>query len=174
MEYMDLLDRHGNPSGITLQRGRPVPPGLYYTFVQVFITNGKRRLLVQKRSKFKRTYPGVWAVTGGIVSSGEGSREAAHRELLEEVGIDIPPERLRFVKRIRMPHAFLDVWAGHTEMELRDMKLQPTEVDDVRFVSAMEFLNLLVPDMGKRDPVYYGMLLEYLQTEGLVEIRSAD
>jgi len=168
MELMDLLDAEGNPTGRTLRRGRPVPPGLYYNYVQIFVCNEHGQLLVQKRSWKKRTQPGVWAVTCGVVSAGESSRDTAHRELLEEVGLDIPAEAFRSLGRIRMPRAFLDLWAGYTETPVSQMQLQPEEVSAVRYVSARAFIDIAAPDRGRKHPVYYNTLLNYLRDEGLL------
>lgn len=42
-------------------------------------------------------HAGVWALPGGHVDIGETSREAAARELVEETGIAVGPDRLRLV-----------------------------------------------------------------------------
>lgn len=45
----------------------------------------------------KAKYKNYWTIPGGIVDAGETPQEAAIRETLEEVGIEIAPEILEFV-----------------------------------------------------------------------------
>jgi len=54
-------------------------------------------MLMQQRSFNKKVYPGEWAETcAGHVAKGEESEMAAHRELKEEMGLEID---LKFVKK---------------------------------------------------------------------------
>ncbi|SOD60937.1 ADP-ribose pyrophosphatase YjhB, NUDIX family [Streptomyces zhaozhouensis] len=64
-----------------------VPVG--YVLVAVWL--GGRVLLVLVRGR------GCWELPGGGIDPGESPREAAARELWEETGHRVPPERLRFV-----------------------------------------------------------------------------
>ena len=48
-------------------------------------------------------YPDYWEFTGGSGVTGEDSLTSAHRELLEETGIDCPPEELIFLGTLRAP-----------------------------------------------------------------------
>jgi len=45
----------------------------------------------------KANYKSYWAFPGGIIDPDETPKEAAIRETLEEVGIDVPPEQVEFV-----------------------------------------------------------------------------
>lgn len=52
-------------------------------------------LVVHRRAEWKDVYPGWWDVCfGGVLGAGEAWEDAAHRELLEESGIDAQPELL--------------------------------------------------------------------------------
>ncbi|MGI6337661.1 MAG: NUDIX domain-containing protein [Clostridiales bacterium] len=168
MELWDLLDGDGKPTGRLLERGKPVPRGYYYKFVHVLVYSEKYGLLVQKRAMSKKSHPGEWTVTGGAVIAGEDSRTAAHRELLEEIGLDIPPERFRLVAKLRRRYAFLDLWAVRTDAAPEDCTLQAEEVDAIRFVGPREFLKVAAPDNGRRYPLYYRALISYLKSEKLL------
>lgn len=167
-ERWDLLDEQCRLTGKTMLRGQPVPPGYYYRFVHVFVRNSAGQLLVQKRSQTKKSFPGTWAVTGGAVIAGETSREAAGRELAEEMGIRPPLTAFHFVDRIRLAHAFLDIWSTTTELTIDEMVLQPDEVDAARFVSPAEFVRIATPGSGRHAPAYQLALTRYLRREGLL------
>ena len=167
-ERWDLLDEQCRLTGKTMLRGQPVPPGYYYRFVHVFVRNPQGQLLIQKRSQSKKSFPGTWAVTGGAVISGESSREAACRELSEEMGIRIPLTAFHFVDRIRLAHAFLDIWSAETALTIDEMVLQADEVDAARFVSPAEFVRIATPCSGRHAPAYQLAITRYLRREGLL------
>ncbi len=54
----------------------------------------------------KPTYRDYWLVPGGLVEIGESPRDACRREVLEEIGLDLPMGRLLCV----------DFWREGTEM----------------------------------------------------------
>ena len=52
-------------------------------------------LVVHRRAEWKDVYPGWWDLCfGGVLGAGEAWSDAAHRELLEEAGVDAPLELL--------------------------------------------------------------------------------
>ena len=59
--------------------------------VTCFVACGQRLLWVQRELEPKR---GLWAIPGGFLESGETLAEGAARELGEEAGIWLPPQRL--------------------------------------------------------------------------------
>ena len=63
----------------------------YHRVTYIFIFNKRGNLIVQKRTEDKVFCPGYYgASTGGVVESGESYIASAHRELQEELGIDLP------------------------------------------------------------------------------------
>jgi 8-oxo-dGTP diphosphatase len=56
--------------------------------VPVIIQNSKKEILLGKRAK-QIFYPNIWGLPGGMVEHGEPLRDAAIREIKEEMGIDI-------------------------------------------------------------------------------------
>lgn len=60
--------------------------------VTVFVACGKQLLWVQRNQDPQR---GKWAIPGGFLEQGETLAEGAARELHEEAGILLPPQRLQ-------------------------------------------------------------------------------
>jgi len=68
---------------------------LLHRSVIVFVLNSKGQIFVQERSPAKDVYPGLLlASCSGHVLSGESYKEAAIRELREELGIEVGPRAL--------------------------------------------------------------------------------
>ncbi len=71
--------------------------------LSVFLFNSQKQLLVSKRARHKKTFPGVWSNTVcGHPAPGEATLDAAKRRLKEELGLvvyeieEVAPYRYRF------------------------------------------------------------------------------
>ncbi|WP_053959054.1 NUDIX hydrolase [Sulfobacillus thermosulfidooxidans] len=71
--------------------------------VAAVIKNAQGELLAIRRGH--EPEQGRWALPGGHLEWGETLVEAVQREVHEEVGIDVYPERLLYVAEIRLPEA---------------------------------------------------------------------
>lgn len=160
MELWDLYDEQRNPTGQTMIRGDAVPVGSYRLVIHVCIFNSKGQLLIQQRQPFKKGWPNLWDVTvGGAVCAGESSQEGAHRELLEEIGLDISFERSVPAFSSTFSQGFDDIYILHLDPELNALKLQESEVQAVRWADRDEILSML--DEGTFIP-YGKAFIEYL------------
>lgn len=75
--------------------------GLRLLVVVIGAVRDGRVLLIRRE---KSPYEGLWGLPGGKVEPGEGSRAAAERELLEEVGLGGPLEyRGGLLERLELP-----------------------------------------------------------------------
>lgn len=165
MEIWDVLDEHGNHTGRTMVRGEKMNPGEYYLAVHIWIKNSEGQYLIQKRSEEKTLWPGVWAVTGGAVVSGETSLQAAMREVEEELGVRPQGNSMCFLTRIKRKDWFTDLWLLQQDIEIADITMQPGEVDDVRWSTA-DAIN----DMVKRKEfVAYNYLDAFFDGRIMVE-----
>ena len=112
------------------------------------------KYLLIKRSKIKRglpnVYPSYWDIPGGSVEENELPREAALREVMEEVN-----QKLRINKIIHEDSQFDAskdtvftrlVYAGEI-LEERDFILDPEEHTDFKWISSLKDIesNLVVP-----------------------------
>ena len=142
MEFWDLLDKNRKPLGMTHPRGRqyPMPPNTYHTVVTVFTVDASNRILLTLRAPTKGMYPNYWEFTGGSGIAGEDSLTSAHRELLEETGIDCPPEELVLLGTLREPSAFMDCYLCRLDKAGEDVTvtLQAGETVDFQWVALRE------------------------------------
>lgn len=86
-ELLDYVDASDNVLGQTT-RAEALEQGLNRRLVHVFIFNEQGQILLQWRATHKRN-PHVYdAAVGGHVDAGETYEQAAHREMMEEMGIE--------------------------------------------------------------------------------------
>ena len=147
MELWDLLDKNRKPLGMTHPRGRqyPMPPNTYHTVVTVFTVDASNRILLTLRAPTKGMYPNYWEFTGGSGIAGEDSLTSAHRELLEETGIDCPPEELVLLGTLREPSAFMDCYLCRLDKAGEDVTvtLQAGETVDFQWVALREMETMI-------------------------------
>ena len=111
--------------------------------VGVAVFDDQGRVLLQKRSKTKDLQPGLWAISvSGHVTKGQTYEEAAAREIQEELGVTLP---ITFQKK------FLLATDKETELSCifsaksnGPFKPNPTEIDEVKFVSKNELPRLML------------------------------
>lgn len=160
MELWDLYDSGRKLTGRTIVRGDSVPNGCWRLVVHICVFNSAGQLLIQQRQPFKQGWPNLWDVTvGGAVCAGESSQEGAHRELLEEIGLDVDFENTVPAFTSTFTGGFDDIYIVHMEPDLSQLKLQESEVQAVRWAGKEEILAMI--DNGTFIP--YGKdFIEYL------------
>lgn len=102
-------------------------------------------MLLMKRSKQSKVYPGYWCLVGGFLNWGETGEEGAKREAKEEIGVEI--EIKRFVGRfyntshplkknvISLPF-YSKIISGTPH------PAQPEECEDVKWFTPSEIRNM--------------------------------
>ena len=135
MEIWDLLNKDGQKTGQTMVRGGNVPAGLYHQVVHIWVVNSRGEFLVQQRAQHVSWKPGVWAVTGGAAVSGEEPLAAALREAREEIGLEVPPERMRLLTRLKRTNSFCYVYRALCDREADEFVLQREEVARVAWMT---------------------------------------
>ena len=87
--------------------------------------------------------PGEWAATGGAAVSGENSFTAANRELYEELGIKSNEDTLKKLVRIKRKNSLVDIWAIRVSPETEQIRLQQSEVAEVKWVSRSQLEQMI-------------------------------
>lgn len=165
MEIWDILDENGNITGKTAVRGKTaLKAGEYHLVVHIWVVSSYGNLLIQKRSERKKLMPGEWAATGGSAISGESSIYAAARELREELGIGAVKGSLKFAGRLNRRNALLDVWFIKCDADISRLRLQKSEVAEVKWVTPDELKcmieNRKYHNYGKE---YFKLIFDYLE-----------
>ena len=161
MEIVDIYDENCLRTGKTMQRNKRIQSGEYILVVHILLENKQGKFLIQKRSRNKKVFPGLWEITGGSVKSGEESKDAVKRETFEEVGIKLEDNELELIGRLRRNKSFVDVYHASADFTKDDCILQKEEVDDIKLISKDEMLNM-IRGAGHRDEKYKRMIEEYV------------
>ena len=154
MEFFDVVDDLGNPTGVTVDRERAHAEGIPHRTAHVWIVrrkNDKVQILLQKRCENKDSFPGCYDISSaGHIPAGVGYIDSAIRELKEELGVDIRPEALVYcgVKNIVFDSVFHDkefhdkqiskgfmLWL---DLEEDEFTIQQEEIEEVKWMDFQE------------------------------------
>ena len=180
MEYLDIVDEQGNPTGERAERKKAHLEGIPHRTSHVWLVRlrgGKLEVLLQKRCEKKDSFPGCYDISSaGHIPAGVDFIPSALRELKEELGIEATAEELVYCgdRTVRMDRTFRGIpfhdrqfsrvfflWRNKTEES--DFHLQEEEVSSVRW---MEFETLLA---SVRD----GSIPNCIAEEELLMLREA-
>lgn len=117
-----------------LPRGICHQQNLLHRTISVMVYNDKNEILLQKRSATKDNYPGMYALSvGGHVLKDQNYEEAATREAVEELGVEITPELIKTVHLKDPKHnTFTSIYkAKHNG----PFKMNFEEIDELKFLS---------------------------------------
>ena len=116
MELFDLYDDERNFTGETIERGKPLPENRYHLVIHICIFGSDGKMLIQQRQPFKKGFPDKWDISvGGSAVAGENSRQAASRELYEELGISHDFSHDRPMLTVHFERGFDDVYVIHKD-----------------------------------------------------------
>lgn len=147
MEKHELVDRNGNKTGkilthIEARNPDNVPEGYYISVVGVVIINSNNEILLQKRSRLKIANPSKWGICGGKVDLGETPLEAGVRETLEEIGITLNRDDLKFLSMDTNEKAHFTVYYVRGDIDIDECKLQEEELEEVKYFKIEELEDL--------------------------------
>ena len=156
MEYFDVVDEAGQPTGKTVSRENAHTYGILHRTAHVWIVrqaDARLQVLLQKRSMEKDSFPGLYDTSSaGHIPAGDESVPSALRELSEELGITALPEQLHYAGTFRIQYEkefhgrmFRDnevtrVYVYQEPVDAETLTLQKSEVDEVRWFDLDEVL----------------------------------
>ena len=149
MEYLDVCDENGQPTGAVVERAAAHRDGILHRTAMVWVIRtrgGKTEVLLQKRSRTRESFPGLYDVSSaGHIPAGAEPLASALRELREELGIDAKPEELACIGRIRCRYEasfggkpfrdnlFRLAYVYREPVDIDALTLQASEVESVRW-----------------------------------------
>ena len=164
-EIWDLYDENRELLGKDHVRGEQLPIDGYHLVVHVWIRNAKGEYLIAQRSVNRPTFPMVWECVDGSVVKGEDSLQGALREVKEEVGVDLLPEKgqviLSDIKKIefgKVVNKIVDVWLFEYDGEVDLSNATTDEVAQVAWMNREQIKELFEHNM-------FVETLEYFFTE---------
>jgi 8-oxo-dGTP diphosphatase len=146
VEFFDLYDEKRRPLNRLHERGQPLGEGEYLLAVGVWVFDSRNHILLTRRSPEKKYAPNTWENTGGHAMAGEESAVAAARELWEETGIKADPKELIWIGSSRAWPYFGDDYALRRDVALEEIRLQPGETCDARWVSEEQLDEMIASD----------------------------
>lgn len=154
MEYFDIVDEMGNPTGETIERKEAHRKNIPHRTAHVWIVRrrgGCVEILLQKRCMQKDSYPGCYDISSaGHIPAGDDYIPSAMRELREELGITIDPSQLidcglyrRHADEVFHGERFLDnqiskVFLLWLDIDENDINVQKEEIDSVMWINFEE------------------------------------
>jgi len=148
-ELIDVLTPGGQPTGKRKPKDAVHRDGDWHRAAHVWIIDRHSRLLLQRRSARKENNPNLWDVSAaGHLSAGESAVDAAVRETLEELGLHIDAAELEFVGTFRescvlnhktyFDNEFHEVFLVRRDVAIGELRLDPDEVAEVKWVNALK------------------------------------
>ena len=166
MEYFDVVDETGKPTGQIVSRDEAHKYGIAHRTAHVWIIRkkeGRVQVLLQKRADEKDSFPGCWDTSSaGHIPAGSEIRPSAVRELKEELGIDANENQLKEAGmfRIRFTETFHNqifddneiafVFIYEEPVDLSALTLQKEEVSDAKWFD----LATLTKHLEENDPAF--------------------
>lgn len=167
MDHVVLVDPHDNDMGTEEKFAAHRLPAKLHRAFSIIILNDKDQMLITKRNKDKKTWPGFWSNT---VCSHPRLNEppllGAQRRLQEEMGFSCDLEYLfKFIYEAKydkdwgeheLDHVFVGRYNGK-------IKPNPNEIDDHKFVNLDDLKKDIEANPNKYTPWFKTILKHYLK-----------
>ena len=142
MEYLSVFDSNKRNLNKMVMRCQKLKEGEYYLISETCIISNNG-LLITLRASTKETDPNKWDIIGGHVRFGETSREAAQREIKEELGVKININDLIYMRTEQNDKLFSDLYLLNMTLDLNQIEYQKDEIAAIKVVDSKEFLQML-------------------------------
>ena len=150
MEFIDIVDENGIPTGQTIDRTVAHRTGTRHRTTHIWIVRkkeGRVQILLQKRAKYKDSFPGCYDISSaGHIPAGVDFIPSGLRELQEELGFSISPRELiecglhrtyaenEFHGVPYVDNQVAKVFLLWKDKEIEDLTLQEEEIESVMWM----------------------------------------
>lgn len=151
IELLDVVDEENHLTGKVEDKEIIHKRGLWHREVAAWIMNNKGEILIQKRAKTKKQNPNKWSLTAGHIDAGESAEDGMHREVLEEIGVDIQKFSRIKIAKIQEEHPnsnttnnyFSYIFFVKVNYNLEDYKIQEEELSELKYITIEELEQII-------------------------------
>lgn len=167
MEYFDVCDEYGIPTGKIVSRDEAHSLGICHRTSHVWIIrieDGRYQVLLQRRSRNKDSFPGMLDTSSaGHIPAGAEPLDSAIRELQEELGIKAEPDDLVYAGQFQdhyelefhgkpfRDNEVANIFVYNKPVNIPDLVLQREEIESVGWYDLEETIKKCTKP---RDPEY--------------------
>lgn len=141
MELMDIYDNNMEKTGKVKCRDEQVENGEYHLSVHLWNISNDGKILIQKRSKNKKSCPGKWSVITGGVIAGETPEEAVKRECLEEIQASVKVAKK--VGVIKRQYDFVNIFVSNELPKIEEIVINEEEIEECKIVDFSTFEKMI-------------------------------
>lgn len=147
MELVDVYNNRHEKMNYEKER-KGLVDGEYRLSCFIWVINDNDEILLQQRLADAKKMPNMWGTTAGGAKSSESSLDGAIRELFEELGISTFKEELEFIGSYKRINDFVEVWLCKKNVDLKNLVLEPSEVQDAKWFTVEEFEKMIIDGKG--------------------------
>ncbi|MBW1298371.1 NUDIX hydrolase [Aquimarina litoralis] len=177
-ELIDIVTEEGFFTGDTRMKSEAHRLGLYHNSVHIWLYDQRGNILIQKRAHNKDTYPNLWDVSvAGHIGAGESPKNAALREVQEEIGLCLQASNLEFIGKYLakkepsvniIDNEFHYIYIAILTKPIADLKVQKEEVSAIKLISTESLQEDIEHEIRKKeyvphDPDYYELILKEIK-----------
>lgn len=152
-ELVQVLTEEGKLTEKNISKIEAHRQGICHGISAIGLIDNEGRLLIQKRSKSKKSEPNKWDLSSaGHIDVNETPEKAAIREMHEELGIKVAENDLKligtYLNKIRLNEElyinhFTYLFVVIKKIDVGKITMQQSEVSNIRFVNKREYIDLL-------------------------------
>lgn len=149
MEYIDIVTKEGKPTGKSELKSVIHKKGYYHHTAHIWFYTKSNKVLLAQRSAKKTVCPLMWDVSvAGHIDSGETPKQAAIREIKEEIGLSISENDLQSIGIFECfqtyengikDNEFHNTFITELKVPLSELIPQKEEVEALKLISFHEF-----------------------------------
>jgi isopentenyl-diphosphate Delta-isomerase len=163
-DLIDVLSESGLRTGEVLPRADIHRLGKHHRAIHLYMLNDRDEILLQRRALTVDHHPGLFGISvTGHVNAGEHSSDCVRREVEEELGIEPAALSVDFLfsyyqeatlGSTYIDRQFNDVYLTRAGVDTTMMRIDLTEVSEVRLVPFGDFCRMVADESGGLAPVY--------------------
>lgn len=172
-ELVDVLTESGEYTGEKINKIEAHKQGICHGISAIAIIDNEDRVLIQKRAETKKDEPNKWDLSSaGHIDADETPKQAAIREIYEEVGIKVEENDLTlidtYLNKVKLNEEtyinhFTYLYIVKKDIDINKIVMQKKEVSEIRFVNKQEYCDLLNKGETVEGMKYCNKVLDYIK-----------